>query len=190
MYIVVSYYHEDQVAITSFQKKSNYLFSEYNFYIRNMMLSILNSTTDLTPIIERLDDNQTAIADLLLPYYPTQKVNSLADILKIHVSLIEQYIKVSVAKQDLTAIQAQWVANTDEIATLLNSLDSSRWVKSATVTFLTQNANYLHRQIVARMASDWVADIAAADLAYNNIIDFAEFFGNGIVVSNLEKFSK
>lgn len=190
MYKVVSYYHEDQVAMSNFQKKANYLFSEYNFYIRELMLSILNGTHDLSAIIERLDDNANAIASLLTPYYPAATVTALADLFKVQVATIEQYIKLSLAKQDLTTVQAQWVTNTDEIGTLLNSIDPTRWPKSAVVTALTNQANFIHRQVVARMANDWVADIAATDLGYNNIIEFSNVVGNGIVVSNLEKFSK
>lgn len=190
MYKVVSFYHEDQIAIADFRKTSNNLFSEYHYYLRNLVLSILNNTGDGQAIIERLNDNQYAIADMLTPYYPATKIATLVDLLKTQVSIIEQHVKAMVAKQDIAPVQALWVANTNEIATLLSSMDSSRWDKNSTITYFTQNANFIHRQVVARMGSDWSADIIAQDLAFNNICDLSDFFGGGVIMSNLDKFSK
>lgn len=190
MYKVVSYYQEDPMAIAIFHKDARSLLSEYNYYLRNALLGILNGTSDISTIINRLDTTQTEIGKLLIPYYPSEHSIALTNLLKDQNIIITDYISASKAKQDLSAIQTRWVTNTDEIATLLNSIDPIRWPKGATVSFLTQHANYIHRQLVARMANDWVADIEAQDLTYGNIIDFADALSNGIVMSNLEKFSK
>lgn len=190
MYKVVSYYQEDPMAIASFHKDARYLLSEYNYYLRNALLGILNGTSDISTIISRLDTTQTTIGKLLTPYYPIEHSIALTNLLKDQNIIITDYISASKAKQDLTPIQTRWVTNTDEIATLLNSIDPIRWPKGSIVTCLTQHANYIHRQLMARMASDWGADIEAEDLTYSNLLDFADMISNGIVMSNLEKFSK
>lgn len=190
MYKVISYYQEDHEAIANFSKTARYALSEYHNYLRNATLSILNGTADIAELTTKLTDNQVAISKLLIPYYSAETSTKLAELLKSQVTIMLDYITAAATNQSLTAIQDQWVSNTDEIATLLASIDMVRWPKATVVNFWTQNANYSHRQVVARLAADWVADIAACDLAYKNIIDFADVFSNGIVMSNLEKFSK
>jgi hypothetical protein len=190
MYKVVSYYQEDPMAIANFHRDARVLLSEYNYYLRNLMLSILNGTSETTEIVNRLDKTQTSIGKLLTPFYPMETGLSFAELLKTHVTIVTDYITAMRAKQDLTPIQTRWVTNTDEIATLLNSVDPIRWPKGTIVTCLTQHANYIHRQIMARMENDWAADIEAEDLTYHNLIDLADVISTGIVMSNLEKFSK
>ena len=190
MYKVTSYYQEDQVAIAKFLQDSRYLFSDYHYYLRNALLSILNGTADIAKLTTRLHENKASIVGLLAPYYSAESCNALSDSLAAHATIALEYIKATATKQPLTAIQEQWVANVDEIATLLNSIDPIRWQKAAVVAFWTQDANCMHRQATSRVAGDWASDIVSSDLAYKNIIELADCIGNGIVMSNLEKFSK
>lgn len=190
MYKVVSYYQEDHDAMANFQKHARYKLSEYNFYLRNVLLSILNGTSDTIELINRLNTVQEDVATVATMYYPMETKVALTELLKAHVLVVVDYITASKAKQDLTTIQATWTSNTTEISMLLNSIDPIRWTNSAIVAICTQNANYIHRQIVARMMSDWTGDIEATDLAYKNVIEFADVISNGVIMSHLDKFSK
>lgn len=190
MYKVVSHYYEDVDKMQGFRDQSNKLWTDHFMYTRDAIIGILNNTTDVPSISLRLSKNQEDIGALISPYYSADIVKQYVDLLKQHMTIAGQYVDAAKAGNPTVDIEKAWAANGEAIVNWKSSVNPWNWPRSKTEPLWTEHMKTTLDEIKARIAKDWVGDIAAADNAYTVIRSIAKGFADGIIYQNIEDFSK
>lgn len=185
----VTHYQEDMSSIIDFYNQSNYLWMDNFIYTRQAIISAVANLPDLSSAIDRLKTNKNDISRLLKYYYADGSVEMFANSLDTYITLVVSLLSAIINKTDITAIVEQLTSNSDELASWLSSMNSHMWPKATIMDLWNQNIGYISDQANARMVSDWVGDMTAADESHYCISQLGCLFAKGIVYQNLEQFS-
>lgn len=190
MYKIVTYYQEDDEAIENFRQKSRYMWTDHISYTRDHITSHLAGLDDLVSIDERLMKNQDDLGELLSMFYGSKAAEDFAALLKSHIIGVSNFITAAKAGQDTASAMANMDKNTNDIVALLEATNSVHWPAAMVRDLWSKHVGYTMDSIKARMDRKWADDIAAYDANHLNILKFADTFCQGIVMHNIEKFSK
>ncbi len=188
--IFIVHYEEDPEAIVQFRLDSIYNWDDHLNFTRDAIISILAGLDDINAIATRLTQNQTDIGNMLMPYYGEDAAKALTDLLNTHISIASNIIQFTKAGRNITDAKAQWVVNAQQIANYLETLDPINWPAADTMSALQTHMDCTLQELDARVKKDWVADIAAYDLAHKSMNTIAEYYSNGIIQNFPEKFVK
>jgi hypothetical protein len=83
---------------------------------------------------------------------------------------------------------ARWQANADEIGVFLASANPDNWPAADMTAMMRQHLDLTTAEVVARLNSDWAADIAAYDEVHLHILVLADELTSGIVAQFPDAF--
>lgn len=182
MYQNLTFYSEDNHAITEFKLKSRYLWNDHIAYTRNAIISLIAGFPDVGAVSARLLKNQEDIGEFINPYYTTQQVSTLVDLLKQHIAIAVDFVNgVDGAKE-------AWDANGNDIVTSMHQMNRMFWPVYAIKPLWTRHMDLTIDEINARKDQDWTKDIASYDQGHYVIADFSDVFANGIIHQNMDSF--
>jgi hypothetical protein len=183
MYQTITFYQENNAAISDFRLKSRTLWNDHISYTRNAIISILGNLGDSTDVASRLFKNQEDIGAFISPYYSTEEVSKLVALLTQHVVLAIDVIN------DLEGATDKWRLNGVQITDQMSSMNKAFWPSSITQPLWNRHLLYTNEQIVARKDQNWVRDILGYDVNHTTINEFSDLFANGIIYQNIAEFS-
>jgi len=82
-------------------------------------------------------------------------------------------------KQD--AATKKWYTNADEIAVFLSGANPKYWPVAEMKSMMRQHLDLTKAEDVARLSSDWSADIAAYEAVNAHILKMADMLSDGII---------
>lgn len=171
------------------QKAERELWIDHVSWTRSYIISAIASLKDQNDVLERLLRNQDDIGNSIKPYYGEEAGNKLAALLREHITLAGQVLDATKNnnKADLDKYNKLWYQNADKIAEFLSSANPNYSQKELT-DMLHKHLQLLTDQVVARLNSNWKADIDAYDKGEKHMIHFAEILADGIIKQFPEKF--
>jgi hypothetical protein len=146
---------------------------------------------DLGAALDRLFQNQVDIGNAIKPYYGDARGDELTSLLHDHIAIageILQAVKVgdTAAYQDANA---RWYANAHDIAVFLSEmLDPPITTLAEADEMMKDHLDRTTDEVVARLNSDWTADVAAYDQVHEQALEMADMLSNGIIANFPSKF--
>jgi hypothetical protein len=166
------------------------LWADHVIWTRQYIIAAVAGTPDAAAAAGRLLKNQEDIGAAIATYYGKTGGDRLTELLKQHIMIAVDL--VAAAKSgDQTAFakhDARWTTNIGEIAAFLSGANPS-WPKKDVLDLLALHLKLTKDETVARISSDWGADVAAFDDIFNEIMVVADTLYDGIVAQFPDRFS-
>ncbi|MBP6688002.1 MAG: hypothetical protein KA160_09100 [Lacibacter sp.] len=166
------------------------LWEQHVAWNRNVMLCIVDELPGTMQAIERLQQNKVEIGNSIKPYYGRAAGNELTELLKAHVSISTEVMKLAKeGKQpELQEANERWYANADAIAAFLANINSY-WATDKIQLIIKDQLRFTTTQAICRIKKDYDADIIAYDKAHADVLQMAEIFADGIANQFSEKMN-
>ena len=159
------------------------LWEDHITWTRLAIISLEGDTPDADATVARLLRNQVDLGNAIKPFYGVKAGNALTGLLKSHILIAADVIAAARAGDAaaLADAQARWVANADEIAATLNSVNPRFWKLPTLKTELHKHLELTTNEAVARLQGDWAADVAAYDAVHVHMLHLADFLSSGLM---------
>jgi hypothetical protein len=171
----------------AFRNDMRKLWEDHVTWTRLAIISLTTGSPDTEATVGRLLRNQDEIGAAIAPFYGREAGDRLATLLREHITIAAELIAAAQAgnQPEVARQQARWEANAGQIARFLNSANP-RWSLGATERMLLEHLELTTGEVVARLQSDWTADVAAYDEIHRQALHMADMLSTGIV----EQFPK
>ena len=159
------------------------LWEDHITWTRLAVISLTTDSPDTEATVGRLLENQTDIGDAVKPFYGEAAGNELTRQLRLHI-LIAADVVAAARAGDQTALadaQARWLANADDIAAVLNSVNPKYWELSTMKAEMHKHLDLTTQEAVARLQANWNADVAAYDQIHEHILHMSDLLSSGLV---------
>ncbi len=159
------------------------LWEEHVAWTRLAIISLTTNAPDTKATVARLLRNQTDIGNAVKPFYGAAAGKQLTALLREHILIAADLIAVA-QKGDgagVSAQQARWTKNADQIAALLSSANPRFWKLDAMKTMMHDHLRLTTNEVVARLQSNWAADVKAYDRVESEILHMSEMLADGLV---------
>jgi hypothetical protein len=173
------------------------LWEDHITWTRNVIISFKMNVPDrnavlpdLNAAVTRLLQNQSDIGDAIKPYYGDEAGDQLTSLLREHI-LIAADVLVAAKTGNADALadaQQRWYANAHDIAVFLSTADPKHWPLEEMDQMMKDHLDATTAEAVARLQSDWSADVAAYDKVHNQALEMADMLSNGIIDQFPSKF--
>jgi hypothetical protein len=173
----------------AFRQDMRKLWEDHVTWTRLAVISLTTGSPDTEATVGRLLQNQDDIGDAIAPFYGEEAGNQLSTLLREHITIAADLIAAAKAgnQPEVARQQARWEANADEIARFLNSANK-RWKLDETRSMLHEHLQLTTNEVVARLQSDWAADVAAYDEIHRQALHMADMLSTGIVAQFPKRF--
>ncbi len=159
------------------------LWEDHITWTRLAVISLTTDLPDTQATVGRLLGNQTDIGNAIKPYYGVAAGKQLTALLREHIVIAADLIAAA-REGDQAGVatqQARWTANADQIATLLSKANPRSWKPGAMRAMMRDHLRLTTDEVVARLQSDWAADVRAYDRIHVQILHMADMLSAGIV---------
>jgi len=162
---------------------------DHTIWTRSYIVSAISDRPDQQDVLERLLRNQQDIGNLFKPYYGEAFGNRLAKLLREHILIAGKIVAAAKAgnQEDVKTLQADWHRNADDISRFWSAANPN-WPFKTLQDFLYTHLELITEIVLACLAGDWKADIAATDKNEIHMIRLADFLTDGIVKQFPQKF--
>jgi len=159
------------------------LWEDHVTWTRLAVISLTSGTPDTSATVARLLRNQTDIGNAIKPYYGKAAGAELTKLLREHITIAADLIAAAKAGDTtkLTAEQARWQRNADEIAAFLNAANPESWKLGEMKAMLRTHLALTSQEVVARLERKWGADVRAYDAIHRQALGMADMLSHGIV---------
>jgi hypothetical protein len=166
----------------AFRQDMRKLWEDHVTWTRLAVISLTTGSPDTEATVGRLLQNQDDIGAAIAPFYGEGAGGQLATLLREHITIAAELIAAAKAgnQPEVARQQTRWEANADDIARFLNSANR-RWKLDETRSMLLEHLQLTTREVVARLQSDWAADVAAYDEIHRQALHMADMLSTGIV---------
>jgi hypothetical protein len=166
------------------------LWADHVIWTREYVVAAVAGTPDAGAAATRLLKNQEDIGNAVVPVYGEPAGQALTDLLKQHIMIAVDLIDGAKAEDNAKFEEndRKWTANVEEIATLLSGANPDNWPKADVTDLLMQHLKLTKDEVVARLQSNWEADVAAFDQIFTEILTVSDVLADGIVKQFPEKF--
>lgn len=167
------------------------LWSDHVIWTREYVLAAVAGTPDADAAAGRLLKNQEDIGNAVVPVYGADAGKALTDLLKQHIMIAVDLIAAAKSGDNdaFAKHDRRWTENAEEIAGLLSGANPTHWPKADVTDLLMQHLNLTKNEVVARLKSDWKADVEAFDLIFTEILTVSDVLADGIVAQFPDKFA-
>lgn len=165
------------------------LWEDHVTWTRLAVISLTTGTADTDATVARLLRNQTDIGNAVKPFYGRAAGAELTRLLREHITIAAALITAAKAGDQpaVAAAQTRWEANADQIARFL-SRANPHWKLGPMRSMLRDHLRLTTREVVARLQSNWTADVAAYDEIHRQALHMADMLSAGIVAQFPKRF--
>jgi len=166
------------------------LWEDHITWTRLAIISLTTDSPDTEATVGRLLANQTDIGDAVKPFYGEAAGNELTRQLRLHIVIAADVIAAARAgnQAELADAQARWLANADDIAAVLNSVNPKYWTLATMKAEMHKHLDLTTQEAVARLQGNWTADVAAYDEIHEHILHMSDLLSNGLVKQFPKRF--
>jgi hypothetical protein len=165
------------------------LWSDHVFWTRDYIMAAVAGTPDADAAAGRLLKNQDDIGAAIVPYYGEAAGTELTRLLREHIMIAVDLVGAA-KKGDNDAFakhDARWTANAGEIARFLAGANP-HWPEKDVMDLLALHLKLTKDEAVARLQSNWDADVKAFDDIFTEIMVLADALNDGLVAQFPEMF--
>ena len=166
------------------------LWSDHVIWTREYIVAAVAGSPDAEAAAGRLLKNQEDIGAAVAGFYGDDAGNELTRLLKEHI-LIAVDLVAAAKTGDQAAYathDARWTANAEAIASFLAGANPN-WPKQDVLDLLSLHLKLTKDEAVARLSSDWAADVKAFDDIFTEIMVLADALHDGIVAQFPDRFA-
>lgn len=159
-------------------------------WTRSYIVSVLSNLEDVAVVKDKLIKNQEKIGDAVKPYYGGTAGDRLAVLLREHIVIATEIVKVSANVEELKKAQDKGRENADAIADLLSKARNPYWDKQFIKDTFYKHLEYVTKQVDYRLNKEWVLEINAYDDGLKHVLMIADLLAEGIVRQFFDRFQK
>jgi hypothetical protein len=166
------------------------LWEDHVAWTRLAIVSLTSDSPDTQATVGRLLRNQNDIGNAIRPFYGAAAGKQLTALLREHILIAADVIAAAQKgdKSALTAQQARWGANADEIAAFLARANPKSWKPAAMKSMMRAHLALTTSEVVARLGGNWAADVRGYDRTHRQILEMADMLSNGLVAQFPARF--
>ena len=166
------------------------LWEDHITWTRLAIISLTTDSPDTDATVGRLLKNQTDIGDAVKPFYGEAAGNELTRQLRLHILIAADVVAAARAgdQAELGDAQARWLANADDIAAVLNSVNPKYWDLTTMKAEMHKHLDLTTQEAVARLQGNWSADVAAYDQIHEHILHMSDLLSSGLVKQFPKRF--
>jgi hypothetical protein len=167
------------------------LWTDHVVWTRAYVVAALADQPDAHAAATRLLKNQEHIGAAVAGFYGKAAGDRLTALLKDHILIAVDVVKAAKSgdKAGLSAADAKWKANGDDIAAFLSSANPN-WPRATLQDMMRKHLSTTTDVVVARLNKQWDADVRAYDIVYDHILAMADALSDGIIKQFPAKFTK
>lgn len=165
------------------------LWSDHVIWTRQYIVAAAAGTPDAQAAAERLMRNQDDIGAAIVPYYGADAGNGLTTLLKEHISIAVDLVAAAKSGDDdaFANHDLRWSKNAAQIADFLAGANPN-WPAADVKDLLDLHLKLTKGEAVARLTSDWAADVKAFDDIFTEAMVIADTLYDGLVAQFPERF--
>jgi hypothetical protein len=186
----ISQQHAAHVSpAVSLRENMRKLWTDHVVWTRGYIIAAVAGTPDAQAAAARLMKNQEDIGAAIAPIYGADAGAKLTALLKEHISIAVDIIKFAKAgdKKAQSDADAKWHRNGEAIADFLSKANS-HWPRATLVDMMNMHLATTTDEVVARLTSNWDADVRAFDRVYAHILVMSDALSDGIIAQFPDKF--
>jgi hypothetical protein len=166
------------------------LWEDHITWTRLAIISLTTDSPDTEATVGRLLKNQTDIGDAVKPFYGESAGDELTRQLRLHILIAADVVAAARAgdQAKLADAQARWLANADDIAAVLNSVNPKHWPLATMKAEMHKHLDLTTQEAVARLQGNWSADVAAYDQIHEHILHMSDLLSAGLVKQFPKRF--
>jgi hypothetical protein len=159
------------------------LWEDHITWTRLAIISLTTDSPDTEATVARLLENQADIGDAVKPFYGEAAGNELTRQLRLHILIAADVVAAARAGDQprLADAQARWLANADDIAAVLTSVNPKYWKLATMRAEMQKHLDLTTQEAVARLQSNWSADVAAYEQIHEHILHMSDLLSSGLV---------
>ena len=167
------------------------LWEDHITWTRLAIISLEGGTPDTDATVARLLENQADIGNAVKPFYGETAGDKLTQLLREHILIAADIIAAAKAGDaaKLADAQERWLANADQIAALLHSVNPRYWSLDVMKAEMHTHLELTTAEAVAHLQGDWEADVDAYDQVHAHILHMADLLSNGLIKQFPNRFS-
>ena len=166
------------------------LWSDHVIWTRAYIVAAVAGTPDADAAAGRLLKNQEDIGAAIVPYYGQGAGDKLTELLKQHIMIAVDLVTAAKAGDDaaFATHDARWTANIREISAFLAGANPN-WPENDVFDLLSLHLKLTKDEAVARLTSDWAADVKAFDDIFTEILVVADTLHDGLAAQFPDRFA-
>jgi len=178
---------QKQLALEQDMRK---LWEDHVTWTRLAVISLTTDAPDTQATVDRLLRNQADIGKAVKPFYGAKAGNALTALLRQHILIAADLIAAAKAgdAEAVSAEQARWQANADEIAAFLSHANPRSWKPAAMRSMMRSHLRLTTDEVVARLQKRWADDVRAYDRIHVQILHMADMLADGLVAQFPARF--
>jgi hypothetical protein len=192
MQVTMSVHHAPNLSAkaVALREDMRKLWEDHITWTRLAIISLESGTADTDATVGRLLQNQTDIGNAVKPFYGDAAGNELTNQLRAHILIAADVIAAAKAGDSakLADAQARWIANADQIATVLHSVNPRFWPLDVLKAEMHMHLDLTTQEAVARLHGNWTADVAAYDKVHEHILHMSDILSEGIIKQFPKRF--
>jgi hypothetical protein len=168
------------------------LWEDHITWTRLYIVSFAADLPDKDLVAQRLLQNQTDIGNAVKPYYGEEAGNQLTALLKDHIMGAVDVLTAAKAgdQAKLSAANAKWYANADQIAAFLSKANPKAWPLDSMKAGMKMHLDLTLAEASARLHGNYAEDIKDYDKVHDHILGLADLLSSGIMQQFPDRFSK
>jgi len=169
-------------AEVDLMKNVRMLWEQHGAWTRMAIMSMVFGLPDEELVINRLLQNPVDFANSLKFFYGDKIALKFSDLLKTHLVIAAQLVKVAKAGDNKSVAEAEikWYENADEIAVFLNYINPY-WSKESWKTMLHEHLALVKAEAVAMLTKNYAAGIKVYDKIESQSLEMADMMAEGII---------
>jgi len=183
---------DTKTSNTAFQDGMRKLWEDHITWTRLYIVSFAADLPDKDLTAQRLLQNQTDIGNAIKPYYGDEAGNQLTALLKDHIMGAVDVLTAAKSgdQAKLSAANAKWYANADQIAAFLSKANPKAWPLDSMKSGMKMHLDLTLAEASARLHGNYAEDIKDYDKVHDHILGLADLLSSGIMQQFPDRFSK
>ena len=167
-----------------------HLWEDHIVWTRLAIISLTTGSPDTEATVGRLLQNQTDIGNAVKPFYGKAAGVELTRQLRQHILIAADLIAAAKADDQakLAEEQARWAKNANDIAAVLSSANPRFFKLSVLKAEMQMHLKLTTEEAVARLQSNWAADVTAYDKIHRHILHMSDYLSDGLVKQFPKRF--
>jgi len=165
------------------------LWSDHVVWTRQYIVAAVAGSADAESAAGRLLKNQEDIGAAVVPYYGQAAGDGLTKLLKEHIMIAVDLIAAAKSGDDAAfkTHDQRWSDNAAELARFLAGANP-HWPEKDVLDLLTLHLQLTKGEVVARLQSDWAADVKAFDDIFTEAMVIADTLHDGLAAQFPDRF--
>ena len=158
------------------------LWTEHVMWTRFFIISTAFNLPDLKVVTNRLLRNPEDLADVLRPFYGTERAMIFENLLTEHLEIGAQLVNAAKAGDSKTAdeVRIQWYDNADDIAEFLSDINPY-WSRLAWQIMLYDHLKMTENEAGQILSGEYEAGIVEFDDIQKQALEMGDYMANGMI---------